>query len=330
MTQFGDDELPVPPRIPSASLDKKAILSRVGFGSCYVPQFEKAHVWNAIRAARPDAFLFIGDNVYQSEENGRPQLLELRAAYAALAEDRPFAALREATPILPTWDDHDYGMNDAGAEFPARKESEALFKDVWAIPTSDARRIREGVYFHRTVGPAGKRVQLILLDTRYFRTKSDMLGAKQWSWLEKVLLEEAEIRILASSIPLLSKSEGGESWNLWPQERKRLFELINDTRVNGLVIVSGDSHFGAFYLAGDAGSYALNELTSSSLNFPMPENAQSPPGPPDAARDGAVFYPANFGIVRIEWSAQTVWLELNDSAGVSIRSKPLAFAELRP
>ena len=70
-------------------------------------------------------------------------------------------------------------------------------------------------------GPEGKRLQVILLDTRYFRGRLKkgerrvggpyvptddksitMLGEAQWKWFEQQLREPANVRIIASSIPL--------------------------------------------------------------------------------------------------------------------------------
>lgn len=320
------DGLPQPPPMPSALLDESRILTRVGFGSCYVPQFEQADVWRAILAASPQAFLFLGDNVYQTEENGRPELQELRDAYAALAADAPFADLRAAIPVLVTWDDHDYGMNDAGADFRARLESEALFKHVWHVGADDPRFYRRGVYYHRTAGPPGRRVQMVMLDLRYFRTAETMLGDEQWRWLEVVLGEDADLRIIASSVPLLTHADEGESWHAWPDERERLVEMLG--RAGGGVIVSGDSHFGAYYRRDEAVGYPLLELTSSSLNFPRTGTAVSPPGPPDASRLGAVHYPANFGMIVIDWETRQVALNLHNATGELARSELIALRDL--
>lgn len=316
--------LPQPAPMPSRPLREDAILHRVCFGSCYVPQFEAGAVWDAIRLSEPDAFLALGDNVYQSEENGRPELLELRDAYSMLAGDAWFGALRRVTPVLPTWDDHDYGLNDAGAEFSSRLQSEALFKQVWAVTPDDPRAIRDGVYFHRTVGVDGQRTQLILLDARYFRTAETMLGEAQWCWLEDVLAEPADIRILASSIPVLSEARDGETWNKWPEERERLVRRLD--QAGPTVIVSGDSHFGAHYERREGLSRPLKELTSSSLSFPMPEGAWQDPGPKDAARIGAAWYPANFGAVAIDWDRQALSLILHDDAGNAVSTESMSIA----
>jgi alkaline phosphatase D len=319
--------LPLPPSMPSAPLDETKTLTRVCFGSCYAPQFKQSHVWRSILAQKPDAFLYIGDNVYQRAENGRPELRELREAYALLAADTDFAVLRSAAPVLPVWDDHDYGMNNAGAEFAARKQSEALFKHVWAIPPDDERNMREGVYFSRTCGAAGRRTQLVLLDQRYFLTPDTMLGDEQWRWLEQKLTEPAELRILASPTPVLTQAERFEGWRQWPAERERLFHIIGHS--NGVVIVSGDSHVGAHYRRDQDVAYPLFELTSSSLNFPWPEYTHIPPGPPDAARISPVFWESNFGAVEVDWAKGEVGLALYNDMGRQVTGQAVALAALR-
>jgi len=319
--------LPVPPPMPSAPLDEKKPLTRVCFGSCYAPQFKQSHIWRQILTLKPGAFLYIGDNVYQRDENGRPELLELREAYGLLAADADFAALRAATPVLPVWDDHDYGMNNAGADFPPRLQTEALFKHVWAVPPDDPRRNREGIYFARTAGPAGRRTQLILLDVHYFLTAETILGEAQWRWLEQTLVEPADLRILASPIPVLTEAQRLDGWHKHPAERERLFDLIG--RTNGVVIVSGDSHVGAHYRRSEGLAYPLLELTASSLNFPWLEHMHIPPGPHDPARIGQVFYEANFGAVDIDWDKSEISLALYEDNGRLVRTERVALAALR-
>src|SRR5690606_1273195 len=115
--------------------------------------------------------------------------------------------LRTICPVVGTWDDHDYGVNDGGAEYPKKRESQQVFLDFFEVPHDDVRRCREGVYFSRVWGPEGTRVQLILLDGRYFRSplktgfqpsepgegfrgkyapdhdpRATMLGEAQWTW----------------------------------------------------------------------------------------------------------------------------------------------------
>ena len=81
-----------------------------------------------------------------------------------------FQKLRANSLLLAIWDDHDYGKNDAGGEFPAKAGSQEVFLDFLNEPKDSIRRKTPGIYDCVTIGPIGKRVQFILLDTRYFRT----------------------------------------------------------------------------------------------------------------------------------------------------------------
>ena len=46
--------------------------------------------------------------------------------------------------MLTVWDDHDFGMNDAGGDYQYKEASEALFEYVWNV--KDERAERHGVY----------------------------------------------------------------------------------------------------------------------------------------------------------------------------------------
>jgi len=218
-------------------------------------------------------------------------------------------------------------MNNADANFGPREQSEALFRHVWAIPPDDPRSRREGIYFSRTCGPPGQRTQLILLDQRYFLTGKTMLGEKQWRWLEGLLTEPVDLRIIASPTPVLTQAQRFEGWRDWPAERERLFDLLG--RSNGAIIVSGDSHVGAHYRRGEGLAYPLLELTASSLNFPWPEHTHIPPGPDDPTRIGPVYWESNFGAVEIDWDNREVSLVLHDDAGRRQSAQTIALSKLR-
>ena len=141
--------------------------------------------------------------------------MSLKAAYGQLARVNSFSALRQAVPILPIWDDHDYGLNDAGGDWPRKQTAESLYEFVWDIRADDSRAQREGVYFASNIGPEGRRVQVIFLDTRYFRTpltrnntdsfgeylpsndpRQNMLGDDQWQWFEQYLREPTDFGLI--------------------------------------------------------------------------------------------------------------------------------------
>ncbi len=297
-------------------------LTRIAFGSC-ADEEKPQPIWDAVLAYRPELFLFLGDNVYGDVRNGRnvpePELIEsLQQSYALAARVPGMARLRSTVPHLATWDDHDYGKNDAGADFAGRQEAQRLFLQFWDVPLSDERHQREGIYSAQTFGPEGQRVQVILLDTRFFRSPlkptdqrnapgrerylpdedpaKTMLGEAQWAWLADRLREPAEVRLIVSSVQVLAEGHGWERWGNFPRERQRLYDLIRDTGARGVVFLSGDRHIGGLYRETTGTPYPLVEITSSGINQVFAANRE--PGP---NRMGAVYGAANFGTADIDW-----------------------------
>jgi alkaline phosphatase D len=218
--------LVVVPCVVAADADQS--LRRIAFGSC-AHQDKPMPIWRAIVDSQPDLFLFIGDTIYADTQD----MAVMKAKYQKLADQPGWLLLKKTCPILGCWDDHDYGGNDVGAEYPKKIESQQLFLDFFGEPQDSPRRKQEGVYQAKLFGPPKKRVQIILLDTRYHRSplkkrdkfipdegpyvpnddpKATFLGDVQWKWLEEQLKVPAQLRILASSIQLIAEDHGFEKW----------------------------------------------------------------------------------------------------------------------
>lgn len=316
-------------------------ITTLGFGSC-ARQERPQPIWDAINAARCDAFVLCGDNIYGDSPD--PEVL--RGKYELLAAMPGFAKLRKTTPLFATWDDHDYGLNDGGAGFPGARAAQKEFCDFFQVPATSPLRSTPGIYDCVTFGPEGKRVQLILLDTRSFRSplKKDpanpkvnipntdadatILGAEQWAWLERRLREPAEVRAVVSSISFISTEHGSEKWSNFPQERSRFLELVRSTQAEGVVIISGDRHLAELSLLkpADGISYPLYDMTTSGLNQPFAKESEygsenPPKGPPNRYRIHERPYTgSNFGLMRFKWDDPdpSVRLEVCGLAGQRI------------
>ena len=319
-------------------------LERIGLGSCLRQDLPQP-IFDAILEDDFELFVFLGDNVYGDVES--EDLRELRDAYAMQAEAEGFSRLRQAgVPLAATWDDHDYGLNDAGADFFGREEAQRIFEDFWDVPPDSERASRPGVYDAVTYGPPGRRVQLILLDTRYFRSPlrptdergapgkerympdpdpdKTMLGEEQWVWLGQVLEDEADLRILASSIQVIADGHGYEAWRQLPAERDRLYALLRETGANGVVMISGDRHRAGIYRRDDALGYPLLELTASSFNSPSGSGEEAGPH-----RLGPTYRPENYGALSIDWTSRSVTLEVRGMDGESVLEETLNVDDLR-
>jgi alkaline phosphatase D len=318
-------------------------LTRIAFGSC-AEQADSQPIWDAILAYKPELFIFAGDNVYG--DFNTPDADSLREAYARADAIAGYNKLRDSVSHLAVWDDHDYGLNDGGGDFPYKAVSKDLFLGFWKVPADDVRRTREGIYDSHIVGPPGSRVQVILLDVRWFRSplrRTDqrgapgkerylpdpdpaktMLGATQWAWLAEELRKPAEVRLLVSSIQVLAEGHGWERWGNFPLERQKLVDTIRDSGAKGVVLLSGDRHIGALYREAPPDMPPLYEATSSGINKAF--SAAKEPGP---NRLGALYAAPNFGVVDIDWWARQVTLALRDEGGTTQRSVALPFDELQ-
>ena len=304
-------------------------LTRIGFGSCINTQ---AHPMLDRTLTLPfELFILLGDNIYADTTN--PAVMAEK--YRVRKESAFFQGLRKKGPVLATWDDHDFGGNDAGASYPMKVESQKLFCDFLELPADSPRRRREGIYDARVLGPPGKRVQIILLDTRYFRSNLatgenhvipsggkyiphpdpnvTMLGEAQWTWLEQELRRPAELRIIASSIQFISEFSGGEAWANLPREKQRMLDLLSKTGANGVIFISGDRHWAELSRLDRPGDYPLWDLTSSALTE---EHRRGTPTP-NRFRVGTTYHGNNAGMMTIDWrpSGPTVLLQLFDVKG---------------
>ena len=314
-------------------LDPAKPLTRIAFGSCNRQNRPQPH-WDKILATDPQLFLHLGDNIYADTTD--PAVM--RRKYDDLARDPGYRRLRARLPVMAIWDDHDYGRNDAGTTYPMKRAAKEIFLDFFGDPKGSARRRQEGgIHTAHIIGPPGRRVQLILLDTRYDRAplhrvskaerrarrgwkmgpyrpnpdpKARMLGDAQWRWLETQFRKPAELRIVATGTRFLAENTGFESWSNLPLERRRLIDLIAKTGARGVFLLSGDPHFAEISRQDDEGApYPLYDITSSSLNSSNHRphrNTRRILGP---------YGDPNFGLVEIDWAGGRVQIEIRDAAG---------------
>lgn len=322
--------------------DEDRSISRVLFGSC-IKQDLPMPILRTMLAEPANLVIFLGDNIYADTLDMRV----MRAKYDLLGGNEDFVRLRSKYPILATWDDHDFGTNDSGSDYPMRKESQQEFMNFWQIAEDSPLHRREGVYDVMRFGPEGKRIQILLLDTRYFRSPlklgperrvggpyvpdddptKTMLGEAQWKWLEEQLRQPAELRIIASSVQCIPDAAGQETWSNLPRERQRLFELIRQCHANGVVLVSGDRHWAELSKLEDDVPYPLYEMTSSSFNQ---IHARGTPTDNRYRARQATYHRENYGVLEVDWdpAEPTVTLQIRDLAGAVRIEQVIPLGEL--
>ena len=228
--------------------------TRIAFGSCG-SQNNELPIFNTVALHQPDLFIFLGDNIYGDTED----MQVLRNKYNQLGNKQSYINMKNNTSILATWDDHDYGWNDAGKYYEYKQESKEIFLDFFEEPITSTRRQHPGIYHSEIYTINDKTLQIILLDNRTFRsnlleyggevddddrytysldyaphTNSDstLLGNEQWIWLEKELQKNADLRLICSGTQFGIEYNGYEAWANFPHEQQKFIDLIKQTNAN--------------------------------------------------------------------------------------------------
>lgn len=285
---------------------------RATFGSCN-HQDEDQSYWDKILEKNPNVWIWLGDAIYADTKD-----LDLfKSKYNMLLNNPHYSKFSSQVQITGTWDDHDFGENDAGSDYPLKNQSRELFWDFMGFPSSSAFRKQGGIYRSETWSVVGQRVKLIILDERTFRdplkkeggsyeeTDGDMLGAEQWAWLEKEIKESDEFSLLliASGTQVLNDRHSFEKWSNFPKSRERLLSLLKESKVPGKIILSGDRHFAEFSKYDLSSGNTVYELTSSGLTHSFSGAIEYSP-----YRVGDLWSKTNYGVLDFVMRGQGLYL----------------------
>ena len=290
---------------------------KIGLGSCLDQDYPQP-IWQSIKKEDLNYFIFLGDNVYGDTRYG--SLRKMKSAYDKQKKVLP--DFLNDISIFSIWDDHDFGINDGGADYRFKRQAQELYLDFWDITKDDDRSNREGIYFSKNEIFFNKKFKFIFLDTRFFRSKlkgkksnyieniepdATILGNAQWTWLENELKSDFDFLFIFSSIQIIAKDHRFEKWSNFPIERAKLFELLEQFN-DKTILFSGDRH--------RAGIYRKNgiiEVTSSSMNKPGSSFNET-----DSYLIGKTYPQENYGVVEI--LENTIHINIKDIKGKTLNS----------
>jgi len=235
---------------------------KIAFGSCAdmskrdfydVPAFE------AMNSVQPDLALFCGDTCYYVRGDGTTNLdgppprdwesTELMLRRQVEARNHPhFTSLSRSTPFYSTWDDHDFGYNNAeGADrtddWVGRSVATAVFRAMWPnpyrLPGTD-----QPIYYSFRWGP----VEVFITDSRFHRDAANQAvwGHEQVEWLdERLTNSDAPLKLVVVACQFLFQRPGSAGHLAEaPGERTTILDKVLDGSVSGRVLfLSGDRHY---------------------------------------------------------------------------------------
>ncbi|WP_208731092.1 alkaline phosphatase D family protein [Leptospira bouyouniensis] len=307
---------------PILAKDKNSL--SIGFGSC-LHQEKESPILATIQSQKFDYLILLGDIVYADSLTAKDKI----PAYEKQFKRKEWKSILKDTLLLFTWDDHDYGINDSGAEYSEKIESRNIFLS-YVQPRMPKNIVfgsnnKEGVFYSYWVTFHDKKIHIVIPDTRYFRSplqktflsyftgKShykpssessfSILGNEQWLWLEEEFAKPSDLLIFVSSIQVIPTEQPFEKWNNLPHEREKLIQSLYNANTKDLVILSGDRHIAEIHEYKSPNKKTLIEVTSSSLNLPLP---LLPLEYDSEWKLGNAYNLENFGTLLISWKDGTL------------------------
>ena len=295
----------------------------IAFGSCHkVNDPNSDLVLTSIANQSPDAFIWLGDMVYGKD--GNPEHLSKR--FEQLKSKSSYQNLLQSTAVYGTWDDHDYGLNNAGRDYKHKDRSRADLFAFLNVPKNSPAYQRNGAYQFYDLSP---KIKLILLDNQYFKSEyapkphndpyppdyeGTILGEEQWNWLENLLKNStADVHIIASGIQVLSPEHRFEKWQNYPNEYKRLIGLLQAHTVKNPIVLSGDRHMSELSQK-DIGYTVLYDATASGMTEALTNNlTESNP-----YRIGQAVGVNNYGILALDWENRSLDFSFHDVHGKTL------------
>lgn len=291
------------------NLDTTQIIQTICFGSCN-KQWEDQSYWKTIGEENPDLWIWMGDIIYCDTED----MQQLEAQYHKQKRHPEYRSFADSTQIVGVWDDHDYGVNDGGINYPKKRESRDLLFEFLDIPKSNPVWDKEGAYQSYTFGKDSSLLKVILLDGRYFKDDlkpdketeqrylvsedASYLGEAQWQWFEKELKNsKAKLNLIVSGVQLISPDHHFEKWSNYPGERERFFTLIKESGVQNPLVISGDRHIAEVSKIELDSSLFLYDVTSSGLTHSYEKADEE-----NDFRIGPLVSSKNYGKIEINWN----------------------------
>ncbi|MCF6270944.1 MAG: alkaline phosphatase family protein [Melioribacteraceae bacterium] len=253
-------------------------------------------IYESIFKIHPDFMVWGGDNIYlrEADVNSWTGILHRNSFHR---EQEYLQALWGSIHHYAIWDDHDFGPDNSNRSFLHKEKTLEAFKLFWANPTYGVNG-NPGTTTYFEWGD----VAFFMMDNRYYRTpnrrktgKREVYGDEQVEWLIDALVKsKAPFKFIVSGNEIISDNAYEENYINYGEERDRVFSLIKEEGIEGVIFLTGDRHFTELSKMDREGTYPLYDFTispfTSGANWrKMENNSYRVEGTYIAKRNFAIF-----------------------------------------
>lgn len=255
-------------------------------------------IFESIATKRPEAMLWLGDNIYL-----RPADWWTRSGYLArYTHTRSLPQMQELLASCNNyaiWDDHDFGPNDASGSWVHRDLALEMFKLFWANPSYGYRDMPStfSAFNYRDC-------DFIMLDNRYYRTETSEISASQMfskmqidRLIDLLKQSRAPFKFVLSGSQILNSAKVYENFSNYPEERNYLLDRIEEEGVRNVVFLSGDRHHSEIMQMDLENGNTIYEITASPLTSGPNKNVSEVN---DYRVGGTLIQERNFAMLEVD------------------------------
>ena len=297
------------------SLQASKRLTHLQWSCCADPRTAQP-LWNKMAADPADLYIHVGQH-FPITDKSKMTPEELLTGFNQQSD---FINFRSKVPVMGVWDEDDYGTlspANNGEHNPDRENSRLQYFKFYNLDSERIDPRQRGIYHSVILGDSRHKVQILFLDTHFFRSdlvfnktpkfpkgpyvpsknkKTTILGSEQWAWLQKEFKTPVEFRILVTPTQFISSEQGQESWALFPESKKAMLNLLQKQNEKFTLFLSGNRLHGEMQKLKDKKGHVLLDVTAGGINRVSPSAYI-----PEASRVGSWLEEPNYADLQIDW-----------------------------
>lgn len=262
-----------------------------------------------------DLMVWMGNNVYFNDKEAN-SFRKMLTKYKSVRKREKVNDFMKLMPHIAVWDKMDFGLNTSDTRFALKDSTLMAFNLFW--PNAPKKVYN---YSFRDAGVYKRYdyqdVEIFMLDNRMFKTTlntedSQLLGDNQMNrFINEIMGSDAAFKFIVSGNSVLSDGEDEEPFVDYTEEHEELMRRLHLSRINGVVLLSGDTFDTELLKEDRENAYPLYELKFPGLSI-----------------DGSLG--GNFARVKVEgeYGKRICTLQVYDEIGDEVFKKKIHQSEV--